>query len=339
MNARTLAWAGGGRRRWHRLLAGSAALVVAIGGAWYWHHVQRYVATDDAYVDAHVVQISAQVSGQVVRVAVENNQSVSKGALLFEIDPAPYALKVQEAQTQLALARQQVREREAAVTEAAARLAQRQAELAEARSRASRILRLAAEGVMSPQAGDQARTTLAAAQAAVSAAQAALRQAQAQLGIAGEDNPQIQAAQARLAQAQLDLEHTRVIAPDDGYVTEMSLRPGAVVAAGSPLFAFVAAHDWWLDANYKETQLEKVKPGDPAEIVIDMYPHRVFHGVVDSISRGSGTAFSLLPPENATGNWVKVTQRVPVKVRITDPDPRFPLRVGTSGRVTIDVGG
>jgi membrane fusion protein (multidrug efflux system) len=135
---------------------------------------------------------------------------------------------------------------------------------------------------MSPQAGDQARTSLAAAQAAVNAAAAALRQAQAQLGVPDNDNPQIRAAQARQAQAQLDLAHTRVVAPDDGYVTELGLRPGAVITAGSPLFAFVAAHDWWLDANYKETQLEKFRPGQAAQIVVDMYPHHLFHGVVGS---------------------------------------------------------
>jgi membrane fusion protein (multidrug efflux system) len=166
-----------------------------------------------------------------------------------------------------------------------------------------------------------------------------LRAAEAGRGEAGDDNAKVREALARLDQARLDLEHTRVPAPDDGFVTSLSLRPGTMVGANQPLFAFVSAHEWWLDANFKETQLERLRPRQKADIEVDMYPHHVFHGVVDSISRGSGTAFSLLPAQNATGNWVKVTQRVPVKILVTDADPALPLRIGTSGTVTVDVGG
>jgi membrane fusion protein (multidrug efflux system) len=323
-------------RRQRTLLVLVVALVAA-AGAGYWLANRNDEATDDAYVNAHVVQVSPQVGGAVVKVAVVNNAQVRKGDLLFEIDPAPYRLKVQEAQTQLAIARQNVNQEEAAVAEAEALVEQRKAELAEATARGDRTLRLVADNVMSHAAGDTARTGIDAARAALGAAQATLQQAQANLGKRGNDNTAVRAALTRLSQAQLDLDHTRVVAPDDGYVTELSLHAGAVVAPSQPLFAFVSEHAWWVDANFKETQLQRIRPGQPAQITVDMYPGHVFRGVVDSISRGSGTAFALLPPQNATGNWVKVTQRVPVKVMITDNDPQFPLRVGTSATVSIDV--
>jgi membrane fusion protein (multidrug efflux system) len=326
----------GSSRRQGWFVAISAAVAVAAAAA-YWSETRYYESTDDAYVNAHVVQIAPQVSGAVVRVAVVNNAAVKKGDLLFEIDAAPYRLKVQEARTQLARARQSVAESLAAVTQAEALVAQRKAELAEASSRGERTLRLVADDVMSHSAGDTAKTSIESRRAAVAAAEASLSQARAALGDSGDENLQIRAALTRLEQAQLDLDHTRVTAPDDGYVTALSLHEGAVVTAQQPLFAFVAAHDWWLDANFKETQLAHVAPGEPAEVRVDMYPDHVFHGVVDSISRGSGTAFSLLPPQNATGNWVKITQRVPVKILVTDADPQFPLRVGTSATVTVDV--
>ena len=318
------------------------AVVVAAGaagvGAYYYLNRNR-VDTDDAYVNAHVVQVSAQVSGPVLTLNVRNNEQVARGTLLFAIDPAPFELRVQEAEQQLALARQDVSERDAGVAQARALVAQRKAELASAEAQSNRTLKLVSEDVMSHVAGDTARTGIEAQAAAVAAAEASLRAAEAALGAGGDANPKVQQARARLDQARLDLDHTRVLAPDDGFITSLSLRPGDTVAAEQPLFAFVSAHDWWLDANFKETQLEKLQPQQKAEIRVDMYPNHVFHGVVDSISRGSGTAFSLMPAQNATGNWVKVTQRVPVKVVVTDADPAFPLRIGTSGTVTVDVGG
>jgi membrane fusion protein (multidrug efflux system) len=322
-----------------RALLVLVVIAAAVGTGLYYYLGRNSVTTDDAYVNAHVVQVSAQVTGPVLTLSVHNNEQVARGALLFAVDPAPFKLHVQDAEQQLALARQGVAERGAAVAQAQAVVAQRKAELASAESRAGRTLRLVSEDVMTHEAGDTARTGIDAARAAVAAAEASLRAAEAQLGDAGDNNAQVRAAQARLAQAQLDLQHTEVVAPDDGFVTSLNLRPGAIVMADQPLFAFVSTHDWWLDANFKETQLERLRPQQKAELRVDMYPGHVFHGVVDSISRGSGTAFSLLPAQNATGNWVKVTQRVPVKIVVTDPDPAFPLRIGTSASVSVDVSG
>ncbi|TFV86241.1 HlyD family efflux transporter periplasmic adaptor subunit, partial [Oxalobacteraceae bacterium OM1] len=160
-------------------------------------------------------------------------------------------------------------------------------------------------------------------------------QARSALGASGDQNANVQAARAAVAQAELDLQRTHVTAPPQGMVANLSLRPGNTVQPGTPLFAVIASQEYWADANFKETELEDIRPGQQATLQVDMYPDHVFHGVVESVSGGAGTAFSLLPPQNATGNWVKVTQRVPVRVRITDPDPQYPLRIGTTATVEI----
>jgi membrane fusion protein (multidrug efflux system) len=142
-------------------------------------------------------------------------------------------------------------------------------------------------------------------------------------------------AQAQLAKARLDLEHAVMHAPEDGWITRFDLTPGTVVTPGNPLFAIVVAGSFWVDANFKETELRGVRPGLPATVVVDMYPDHVFHGRVESLAGGTGAAFSLLPAQNANGNWVKVAQRVPVRVSVDDPDPAYPLRVGATATVTV----
>ena len=173
--------------------------------------------------------------------------------------------------------------------------------------------------------------------AAVTAAQANLEEAQNALGMVGAQNAAVQVARARLRQANLDLERTRVTAPTSGTVANLTLRPGGTVQAGVPLFAIVDDAHFWVDANFKETQIDRIVPGQAAVIRVDIYPGREFRGEVESLSAGSGTVFSLLPPQNATGNWVKVIQRVPVRVRVLAPDPQYPLRIGTSARVEVRV--
>ncbi|MDF2867096.1 MAG: emrA [Gammaproteobacteria bacterium] len=151
-----------------------------------------------------------------------------------------------------------------------------------------------------------------------------------------EAKAKLEVSKATLAEAELNLKYTQVAAPVAGTITNLTLREGDVVAQGNPLFALVETSHWWVDANYKETQLHRIRTGQAAEIKLDMYPGVVFHGVVDSISSGSGAAFSLLPPENATGNWVKVTQRFTVRVKLLEPDPLHPFRIGASSTVTIN---
>jgi membrane fusion protein, multidrug efflux system len=316
-----------------------AAILIAAGivGMRYWLHSQRYVSTDNAYLNANTVQIAAQISGPVIRVYVKDNQAVKVGDSLFDIDPRSYQLALEKAQAQLHLAGQSVAQQSAAVAAAQAQVAQRAAELKNAQSNNARTQRLVKQGFLSEQGSEAARTQAATAAAALRAAQANLEQARSALGATGDANASVQATQAAVDQAKLDLQHTHVTAPTQGVVANLSLRPGDTVQPGVPLFSIISNQEYWADANFKETELERIRPGLPATITVDMYPDHPFRGVVESVSGGSGTAFSLLPPQNATGNWVKVTQRVPVRVRFTNPDPDYPLRIGTTATVEISV--
>ena len=316
-----------------------AAIVIAIAaffGIRWWIEQSRYVSTDDAYVGANQVQIAAQVTGPVVQVFVRDQQIVKQGDPLFQIDAKPYQIALDQARANLELARQNVSQEGAGVASAQAVLTQRRAEEANARSTWQRNLALVKSGFISPQAAEQSHTAYTTAQAATRAAEADVAKAKSALGRTGEENAAVQAATAAVKQAQLNLDRTKVVAPATGMIANFTLQPGNTVQPGQPLFVIIANDEWWVDANFKETQLAGIRPGEHATIESDMYPNRVFHGVVQSVAGGSGSAFSLLPPQNATGNWVKVTQRVPVRVRIEDPDPRHPLRIGTSATVKVD---
>jgi membrane fusion protein (multidrug efflux system) len=341
------------RPSWHNLSLGhtswrklskwllALALLLAAGlfGWRYWQHSRLFESTDDAYLNAHTVEVSAQVSGPVVAVHVRDNAQVAAGAPLFDIDPAPFQLALARAQAQLQLARQAVAEQGAAVATAQAQVEQRAAELRNAQSADARNRKLVAQRFLSPQTGEASRTQVQTATAALKAAQASLEQATSALGQGGERNASVQAAEVAVRQAQLDLDRTQVRAPGSGTVANFSLRPGDSVQAGVPVFSIISDQEYWADANFKETQLARIHPGQAADIYVDMYPDHPFHGVVESISGGAGTAFSLLPPQNATGNWVKVTQRVPVRVRFANPERAYPLRIGTTATVEVRVAG
>ena len=320
-------------------IIGAVVLVIAafLGARW-WMEQSRFVSTEDAYIGANQVEIAAQVSGPVVQVFVRDQQAVKKGDPLFQIDAKPYEIALDRARAQLEMARQGMSQEGAGVASAEAVLAQRRAEAANARSIWERDQQLVKSGFISPQAAQTSRTQLATAEAAVKAAQADVAKAKSALGRAGDENAAVQAAAAAVKQAELDLERTRVVSPATGVIANFTLQPGNTVQPGQPLFVVIANDEWWVDANFKETQLVDIRPGEKATVASDLYPDRTFHGVVQSVAGGSGAAFSLLPPQNATGNWVKVTQRVPVRVRITDPDPRHPLRIGTSATVEVAKG-
>ena len=317
------------------VVAGIGLAVAVVAGGIYWHHESAFASTDDAYVQGNQVDIAALVGGTVQKVAVVDQQKVNQGDLLFEIDPANSQIALARVQAQLALARQQSQQEGAAVSSAEATLAQRRAEAASARSNWARNQQLMKSGFLSPQGGEQARTAVATAEAAVKAAEANVQQARSTLGEQGDQNAAVQAAAAAVQAAQLDLDRTHVTSPSSGIVANLSLRPGNAVQVGVPLFVVISDNEFWVDANFKETELHDLRPGLKAEIRSDVYPDRVFHGTVQSLSGGSGAAFSLLPPQNATGNWVKVTQRVPVRIRIDDSDPQHPLRIGTTATVKV----
>jgi membrane fusion protein (multidrug efflux system) len=319
-----------------RQLAGAAVVAaVVVAGGLYWLLSPASVSTDNAYVNAPVVNVTAEVSGPVATLAVQDNQRVRSGDLLLQIDPRPYQIAVDQAEASLALARQGVNQGDAAVQAAQADVVQDRSTLAQARADAARAHELAPKGFLSQADVERADTAVRTDTAQLQSSEAKLAQARAQLGRTGDANENVKAAQAAVAAARLKLELTRIVAPFAGTVSNLSLQPGSMVQAGLPLFAVIGNDRVWVDANFKETQFRRLRPGLKAEIRVDMYPNRVFHGTVQSISGGSGTAFSLLPPQNATGNWVKVTQRVPVKIVIDDADPRMPLRIGTSADVKV----
>ncbi|HKU12981.1 MAG TPA: HlyD family secretion protein [Steroidobacteraceae bacterium] len=321
-------------------IAAVVLLAVIVAGIYYWIESQHYVSTENAYVNANRIDIAAQVSGPIVAIHVRDQQQVKKGDLLVEIDQRPYRIAADSAQAQLELAYQTTSQESAAVAAARAQVTQRQAELRNAQSNERRVRDLIERKLISQQSAEAMITEAETAQAAVHAADANLQQALSALGEAGKRNATVRAAISRLDQANLDLEYTRITAPSGGRIANFGLRPGSSVQAGIVLFAIISDEEYWVDANFKETELDRIRPEQRATIEVDMYRHHEFHGVVESLSAGSGTAFSLLPAQNATGNWVKVTQRVPVRIRVLDPDPKYPLRVGTTAtvRVTLEPG-
>ncbi len=324
---------GGKQVKW--IIAAAVVVAAAVWGYRYWLEASRYVATDNAYIGANQVEITAQVSGPVVKVYVRDQQAVNAGDALFDVDPENYEIALDKARAQLELARQSMSQEGAGVSAAQAVLAQRRAEASNARSVWNRNQQLVKSGFISPQAAETSRTQMATADAAVRAAEADVAKARSALGRTGEDNAAVQAASAAVKQAALDLARTHVVAPTSGTLANFSLQPGNTVQPGVPLFVLISSREFWVDANFKETELKEVRPGQRAVIESDVYPDHPFHGVVQSLAGGSGAAFSLLPPQNATGNWVKVTQRVPVRIRVEDPDPRRPLRIGTTATVKV----
>lgn len=320
-----------------RIFALAAIIGAGALGIWgYQVYSARYPSTEDAYVDADVVRVAPRVTGRIATLAVSNHQHIENGELLFSIDPVPFRFAVQQAEAQLALAKREVAQAEAAVTSATAEVHNRQVLLDNASAKLERARHLARKEYISNESVTDAEADFKSAQANVQVALAKLEEARRQLGKPGDGNDRIVQAKAMLDQAQWELENTKVSAACSGQISELKLQPGNVVSADKDVFVLVCNNHYWVDANYKETQFENIRPGQPADISVDMYPHHHFHGVVENVSAATGSVFSLLPPQNANGNWVKVIQRIPVRIRIDNPDPDYPLLVGTSSTVTID---
>ena len=319
-------------------------LAAIVPASHYYKYLSSHVSTDDAYVDGTVALVSSRIPGTVDKLFVEENWRVKAGDLLLTLDPRDYQVRVDQAQAQLERARQSVDQLYAQLAAAEAGLNLASSQLTQAQLDYQRAKALRSQGVVSIEFYDQATTALRVAVADRALADHQVQQARAALGGGDEvdharyDRPIVQQAQAALEAAKLDLSYAQVRAPLGGIITRKSVHIGNRIQPGEPLMAIVPVNRLYVTANYKETQLTDVRVGQPADIEADIYPGYIFKGHVDSISVGTGAAFALLPPENATGNWVKVVQRVPVKVVLNQaPPPDKPLRMGLSVEVTINV--
>jgi membrane fusion protein (multidrug efflux system) len=312
------------------------ALIALLGGLAFTYFYGRSRSTENAYINADVVNVASLVAGRVVAVPIKENQHVRKGDALFDIDPEPFAIALERARADLALARQAARQDNAEVVVARALVTQAESDLANARTIYSRDKELVGQHFISQQSLDDAQTRMQALQASLEQARAKLTKALS-APVKTEERGDVLKAQATIDQAQLDLAHTHVTAAQDGQISNLSLTPGSLVGVGAPLFALIAENSFHIDANFKETELVGIHPGQDVDIQIDMYPGQHFKGTVESLSGGTGTAFSLLPPQNATGNWVKIAQRVAVRIKFAQMDTEHPLRIGATATVSVQL--
>ena len=309
-----------------------AIVLVAIGGGlWaYWRYSTLYPSTQDAYIQAHVITITAEVTGKVAAVHVTENQKVTAGTPLFYIDDAVYQNMVTQAKAQVESASEAMGSYNRQIEAASATIDSATSANDAAQAQLVRVQTLFDDGTAAQASLDQARAAAAQSASGVRAANAQLAQARAAL-VANRDA--LTSAQAMLQTAELNLARTKVTAPVDGWVSNISLREGTVVTAYAPLFSMVDSSKW-VEANFKETDLPRIVDGQPATITVDMLPGVTLSGKVESIGRGSGSTFALLPAENASGNWVKVTQRFPLRIALDSAHPG--LRVGASAKVRVD---
>ncbi|ELK2034294.1 HlyD family secretion protein [Vibrio vulnificus] len=315
-----------------------AACAIASGAMYLsWQYSDSHPSTEDAYVRAKILSVAPQVQGQVVTVEAKDFQAVNKGDLLLKIDARPYLLAVKQAKAAYQLAVQQHDVADKQVTEAVAGLDAARSNLTEAQLEYKRIDSLVTRKLASAQDLDTAKNKLANAQASLEQARASVEKAIANRGEEGAEAAVVQQAAAQLAQAELNLSYTDITSPVDGIAGEINTHVGSVVAVGQTLFPVIIKDSYWVRANFKETDLTHIKPGMEAEVVIDMYPDRVWKATVEELSPASGTSFSLMPPENATGNWVKIKQRFPVRLALNVPKDAPQLRVGASTEVTVDL--
>jgi len=329
-------------RRW-RLLAGVAGGVLAVALAYgvYWAQVLRHhQTTDDAYVSGNVVEITPQISGTVVAIGADDTQFVKAGQPLVRLDHADAQVALDEAEAQLARTVREVRNQFATSAQLEAAVEAKETELARAQNDLERRARLGSSGAVSGEELQHARDAVKAAQADLNAARQQLAANRARIdGTTLEDHPEVRAAAAAVRNAYLTWKRTELPAPVSGYIARRNVQLGQRVAPGTPLMAVVPLDEVWVDANFKEPQLARMRVGQPVTLSADLYGnHVVFHGKVAGFGAGTGSAFSLLPAQNATGNWIKIVQRVPVRVAL---DPReiaaHPLQIGLSMRADVDV--
>jgi membrane fusion protein (multidrug efflux system) len=313
--------------RW--LLMGGGIALAIVGALWYYLATGRYVSTDDSSVQAAQTTISANVPGRVIELDVHDNQLVRQGEVLFRIDDRAFRIAVEEAQAKLASARMEIGAAKATYRHQLSEAAAARDTLAYQHQEFERQQRLLASGISSRAQFEQVQQTAA----------SVLAMLGGNPDVPLDEHPVVMQAQAALDRANLDLSYTVIRAPDDGVVAKVEqLQVGDYINAATPVFGLVSSRDVWVEANFKEDDLTYMRAGQSAEIRIDAYPGRHFKAQVASLSPGTGAQFSLLPPENATGNWVKVVQRVPVRLQLASGEltDATPLHAGLSAEVTVD---
>ena len=330
------------------LLAGAAY------GVYYWLYLSHYESTDNAYVQANVVQVTPQVSGTVIAINADDTDFVKAGQSLVRLDPADAQVALEQAEAQLAQTVREVRTTYVNNGSLKAQIAAREADIARAQSdvlRAqddvARRAPLVRTGAVGQEEYNHVTSQLAAAKSGLAAAQSAAEAAREQLAsnqsltenIPVEQHPNVLRAAARVREAYLALRRVELVAPVDGYIARRSVQLGQRVQAGAPLLSVVALSGVWVDANFKESQLRNLRIGQPVELAADVYGKKVtYHGTIEGLGAGTGAAFALLPAQNATGNWIKVVQRVPVRIALDAKEvAEHPLRVGLSMDATVDV--
>ncbi|HEY9067137.1 MAG TPA: HlyD family efflux transporter periplasmic adaptor subunit, partial [Burkholderiaceae bacterium] len=346
---------GNGARK--KALTGVAAAIAVAGLAYgaYWALVlNHYESTDNAYVQGNVVQLTPQVGGTVVAINADDTDHVKAGQLLVKLDPADAQVALDQAEAQLAQTVREVRTLfannstlKAQIALREADLARAQADLAKAQDDVNRRSPLVTTGAVGKEEFDHSMAQLAAAKSSVAAAQSAVVAARESLasnqtltdGVAVDQHPNVMRAAARVREAYLALKRGDLLAPVDGFVAKRSVQLGQRVAAGAPLMSVIALNDVWVDANFKESQLRNLRIGQPVELEADVYGKKVeYHGTIEGLGAGTGAAFALLPAQNATGNWIKVVQRVPVRIKLDAKElAAHPLRVGLSMDAKVDV--
>ena len=328
------------RRRTLVLLLGAFALAGAAWAAW-WQAVGRYYeSTDNAYVAGNLVEVTPQAAGTVIAIGADDTERVEAGQVLVRLDPADAEVALEQAEAELARAVREARTLYATNLSLEANVRVREAELQRAEEFVARRTALAEKGVVSREDYDNARTTAAGARAALASAREQLATNKVLTERVGlERQPSVLRAAARVREAWLATKRTEIQAPVGGLLARRSVQVGQRVAPGAPLMAIVPLEQVWVDANFKEVQLRDMRLGQPVRLAADLYGSKVeYRGRVAGLAAGTGGAFALLPPQNATGNWIKVVQRLPVRIAL-DPEDlrRYPLRIGLSMRAEVEI--
>jgi membrane fusion protein, multidrug efflux system len=330
------------RLRW--LLMSGGVLIALLAGMAYYLFTGRYVSTDDSSVQAAQTSISANVAGRVIELDVHDNQQVRRGDVLFRLDDRPFRIAVEDAQAKLAAARMQIGAAKATYRQQLANVAAARGTFAYQQHEFDRQQHLLQSGISSRAQFEQTQHARELAESQLNSAQQQVGSVLALLGgnpaLPVDQHPVVQEAQAALDRANLELSYTVIRAPDDGIAAKVEqLQLGDYITAATPVFSLISNRDVWIEANFKEDDLTYMRPGQSAQVRIDAYPGRRYNARVSSLSPGTGAQFSLLPPENATGNWVKVVQRVPVRLQFDDGAvDAVALHAGLSVDVTVDTG-